>query len=109
MSAARGDKHRCISERDTPHGYWWRYTHAKDEPDDTLKAATMIALSVARDQARKDGRTYLVASTPLPMAAVYIFASGHPDARDAAITVMCECTPAGECIRRPGVRTSIRH
>jgi hypothetical protein len=39
MSAARGDKYRCISERETPYGYWWRYTHFQDEPDDTLKAA----------------------------------------------------------------------
>ena len=109
MSATRDDKYRCISERKTPYGYWWRYTHAQDEPDKTLKAATMIAVNVARDKARKDGKTYLVASTPLPMAAVYIFASDHPDARDPAINVFLEYTPAGECIRRPSTRTATRH
>jgi hypothetical protein len=109
MSARRDDKYRCISERETPYGYWWRYTHAQDEPDDTLKAATMIAVNVARDKARKDGKTYLVASTPVPMAAVYIFASDHPDAADPAINVMLELTPSGKSIRRPGFRTSVRH
>jgi hypothetical protein len=109
MSAARDDKYRCITERETPYGYWWRYAHSDGEPEDTLKAATMIAVSVARDKARQDGKTYLVASTPLPEAAVYIFASDHPDARDAAINVMLEYTPAGACIRRPGIRGAARH
>jgi hypothetical protein len=68
-----------------------------------------IAVNVARDQARKDRKTYLVASTPLPNAAIYIFASDHPDARDPAINVMLELTPSGESIRRPGFRTSVRH
>jgi hypothetical protein len=105
MSATIDDKYRCIGERETPYGYWWRYTHFQDEPDDTLKAAAMIAVNVARDKARKDGRTYLVASTPLTAAAVYVFACDHPDAHDAAINVMCEFTPAGERIRRPGIRS----
>jgi hypothetical protein len=109
MSATRDDKYRCITERETPYGYWWRYAHSQDEPDDTLKAVTMIAVSVARDKARQDGRTYLVASTPLPRAAIYVFASDHPDAGDAAINVMLEYTPAGEHIRRPGIRGAPRH
>jgi hypothetical protein len=25
----------CITERQTPFGYWWRYTHSKGEPEDT--------------------------------------------------------------------------
>jgi hypothetical protein len=69
----------------------------------------MIAVSVARNEARKRGKPYCVASTPLPMAAVYVFACDHPDARDAAINVMLEYTPEGERIRRPGFRTSARH
>jgi hypothetical protein len=109
MSATPDDKYRCITERETPYGYWWRYAHAQGEPDDTLKAATMIAVNVAREEARRRGKTYLVASTPLPMAAVYIFASDHPDAADPAINVMLELTPSGESIRRPGFRTAVRH
>ena len=69
----------------------------------------MIAVNVAREEARRRGKTYLVASTPLPMAAVYIFASDHPDAADPAINVMLELTPSGESIRRPGFRTAVRH
>jgi hypothetical protein len=109
MSAVRGDKYRCITERETPFGYWWRYAHSQDEPEDTLKAATMIAVNVAREEARRRGKTYCVASTPLPTAAVYVFACDHPDARDAAINVMLEFTPEGQRIRRPGLRTSARH
>jgi hypothetical protein len=99
----------CITERETPFGYWWHYTHSQGEPDDTLKAATIIAVNVARDKARKDGKTYLVASTPPPTATVYIFASDHPDAADPAINVMLELTPSGKSIRRPGFHTSPRH
>ena len=109
MSAVQDNKYRCITERETPHGYWGRYTHSQDEPDDTLKAATMIAVNVARNEARKRGKNYCVASTPLPTAAVYIFASDHPDAADPAINVMLELTPSGESIRRPGIRTAARH
>ena len=109
MSATRDDKYRCITERETPFGYWWRYTHSQDEPDDTLTAAIMVAGQVAAEEARKRGKTYLVASTPQPKAAVYVFACDHPDARDAAINVMFEFTPAGERIRRPGPRTAARH
>jgi hypothetical protein len=41
--------------------------------------------------------------------AVYVFSCDHPDARNAAINVMFEFTPAGERIRRPGTRTVRRH
>lgn len=109
MSAAPRGGSGCITERETPHGYWWRYTHSQDEPDDTLTAAIMVAGQVAAEEARKRGKTYCVASTPQPAAAVYVFASDHPDARDAAINVMFEFTPAGERIRRPGPRTAARH
>ena len=98
-----------VTERHTAFGTWWRYTHAQDEPDDTLKAAIRVAGEVAATEARKRGKTYLVASTPLPMAAVYIFASDHPDAADPAINVMLEPTPSGESIRRSGFRTAVRH
>lgn len=33
---------------------------------------------------------------PLPAAAVYVFASDHPDVRKVGINVMFEFTPAGE-------------
>jgi hypothetical protein len=109
MSATRDDKFGCITERETPFGYWWRYTHSDDEPKNTLTAAIMVAGEVAATEARKRGKTYLVASTPKPAPAVYVFASGHPDAGDPAINVMFEFTPAGERIRRPGIRSATRH
>jgi len=58
---------------------------------------------------RRTGKTYFVASTALPSPAVYVFACDHPDARNAAITIMVEQTPAGERIRRPGIRRATRH
>ena len=57
--AARNKPH-CITERETPHGYWWRYTHPAGEPEETFFAATGIAASVAADQAKKRGKTYYV-------------------------------------------------
>ena len=109
MSAAPDNASDCITERDTQHGYWWRYTHSRDEPQDTLTAVFMIASDVAATEARKRGKTYYVASTPQPTAAVYVFACDHPDALDARINVMLESTPAGKRIRRAGIRTATRH
>jgi len=50
------------------------------EPQDMLMAAIMVATNVAREEARRRGKTYLVASTSQPM-------------------------PDGERIRRPGKRS----
>jgi hypothetical protein len=73
----------CITERMTPHGYWWRYRHSAGEPQKTLDAAIMVASEVAADEARKAGKTFVVASVALPAAAVYVFAYDHPDAAEA--------------------------
>jgi hypothetical protein len=89
----------CITERETPDGYWWRYKHAKGEPQETLTAATAIALSVAADQARKFGKNYLVALRRPPSPEVYIFACDDPDANRPDLYTAFEFTPAGERIR----------
>jgi hypothetical protein len=109
MTAAHDDPAGCITERETAHGYWWRYRHSGGEPQDTLTAAIMIAGEVAATEARGRGKTYLVASASAPAPAVYVFACDHPDARMAGIDVMFELTPAGERIRRAGTRTVTRH
>ena len=98
-----------ITEIDTDFGYWWCYEAAPHHPDEAITAMIHIAKVVADAEARNSGKTYLVASIPQPMAAVYVFACNHPDARDAAINVMLEYTPAGECIRRPAIRKAARH
>jgi hypothetical protein len=100
--AARNKPH-CITERETPHGYWWRYTHSAGEPEETFFAATGIAASVAADQAKKRGKTYYV-SLSEPSLAVYVFACDHPDTRNPAIHTALEITPTGERIRRKVIR-----
>jgi hypothetical protein len=87
----------CITERQTAHGDWWRHRHSYDEPDDTLTAAIVIAAEVAADEARKSGKTNVVASTPEPSAAVYVFACDHPDASQADISIMYQPTPDRHC------------
>jgi hypothetical protein len=89
----------CITEIQTKHGYWWRYLHSAGEPQETLRMAIRIAGDVAADEARKSGKTYVVASAPQPEPAVYVFAWDHPDRQNGAISVMFEMTPQGECIR----------
>ena len=70
----------------------------------------MVAGEVAATEARKRGKTYFVASTPEPTAAVYVFACDHPDAGDRAINVMIEFTPDGKRIRRPAIhKAAARH
>ena len=112
MQASTGDSAdfaRSITEIDTDFGYWWCYEAAPHHPHEAITAMIHIAKVVADAEARNSGKTYLVASTPQPMAAVYVFACDHPDARDAAITVMLEFTPAGQRIRRGGGRRAARH
>jgi hypothetical protein len=101
-------RQQTITERETPHGYWWRYRHTDNEPQDTLLAAIMLAGEVAANEARKRGKTYCVARAASGDDAVYVFGCDHPDARDAAVNVMFEFTPAGERIRS-GPRTASRH
>ncbi|HKM69290.1 MAG TPA: hypothetical protein VJX94_04295 [Stellaceae bacterium] len=94
----------CITERTDEHGYWWRYQHSNDEPRDTLTAAITIAGEVAANEARKSGKTYVVASTPMPAPAVYVFACDHPDASKSGISIMYQLTPGGQSIRRSATR-----
>jgi hypothetical protein len=68
--------------------------------------AIRIAATVAADEARKNRKTYCVASTPQPSPAVYVFSCDHPDASNVAINIMYELTPQGRCIRHPGIRTA---
>jgi hypothetical protein len=58
------NKPDCITEKRTAQGFWWRYTHSKDEPNETIEMAIRAAGEVAADEARKSGKTYIVASTP---------------------------------------------
>jgi hypothetical protein len=99
----------CITERTDEHGFWWRYEHAEGDPRDTLLAAIMIAGNVAAAEARRNGKTHVVARAAQGVDAIYVFASDHPDARSAGINVMFAFTPEGERIRRPGIRTTSRH
>ncbi len=59
----------------------------------------MIAGEVAAEEARKRGKTYLVASAPPPSPAIYGFACDHPDAGEIATNAMFAFTPAGEPVR----------
>ncbi len=59
-----------------------------------------VAKVVADAEARNSGKTYLVGSTPQPDPALYVFACDHPDARNAAITIMVDCPPTGVPVRR---------
>ena len=69
----------------------------------------MIAGQIASEEARKRGKTHYVAQAASGDNAIYVFACDHPDARNAAISVMFGFTPAGERIRRPGPHTASRH
>jgi hypothetical protein len=75
----------------------------------TLTAAIIVAGEVAAQEARKSGKTYLVAGVACGGDAIYVFACDHPDARSAGINVLFEFTPGGERIRRPGTRAASRH
>jgi hypothetical protein len=48
----------------------------------------MVAGEVAANEARKSGKTYVVASTPQPSPAIYVFACDHLDTRKVRISIM---------------------
>ena len=103
VGTAAADAANCMKERETADGYWWCYQHAADKPDEAMIVAMRKAGEVAAEQARKRGKTYLVASTRQPSPAVYVFACDHPDAAKAGVTVLLGFPPAGERIRHePG-------
>jgi hypothetical protein len=70
--------------------------HPENEPRDALTTAIDMARDVAAQEALKSGKTYLVASTPEPARAVYVFASDHPDASKAGIEIMFEVKPESQ-------------
>ena len=80
MTVTPATKPGCITEHETPHGYWWRYQYSNNEPHDTLTAAIMVAGEVAATEARKRGNTYYVARAACGNDALYVFACDHPDA-----------------------------
>jgi hypothetical protein len=88
----------CITERQTAFGHWWRYSPSTpNEPDATLVAAIRVAATVAKDEARNTGKTFLVTRSRASPAAVYVFADDHPDARRLDLTALYEVTPSGKC------------
>lgn len=54
----------CITERQTEHGYWWRYQQSDGEARETLLAAIRIAGEVAATEARKSGKGCLASTSP---------------------------------------------
>jgi hypothetical protein len=109
MNAVPENDANCITARETPHGYWWRYRHSAGEPQVTLTAAIMLAGQVAAEEARKRGKTYYVARAASGAEAIYVFACDHPDARNASINVISEFLPSGARILRPGIRSANSH
>ena len=56
----------CITEREDAQGYWWCYRHSPSEPAETFEMAIRVAGEVAAAEARRRGKTYIVASTSQP-------------------------------------------
>jgi hypothetical protein len=85
-----------IAERHTAFGYCWRYTCSAGGPDPNLVGAIRIAAFVAEQEARKAGKTYLVATSSQRWPDVYVFPHDHPDAQRLDLTPMYEFTPSGD-------------
>src|SRR5262249_6257215 len=81
------------------YGFVFSYEHSDDEPEETLLAATVIAMNVAAEQAVKEGRTYVVASTPEPSYTVFVLPFGHPLIVKRALSVMNQTMPDGQRVR----------
>ena len=81
------------------YGFVFIYEHSDDEPDETLLAATAIAMNVAAEQAVKEGKTYVVASTTVPSYTVFVLPFGHPLIVKRALSIMNQLMPNGQRVR----------
>lgn len=83
------------------YGFVFIYEHSDDEPHETLLAATAIAMNVAAEQAVKEGKTYVVASTTVPLHTVFVLPVGHPLIVRRALSIMNQLMPDGTRVRSP--------
>jgi hypothetical protein len=83
------------------HGFVFIYTHSDDEPQETLLAATAIAMNVAAEQAVKERKTYVVASTPVPSYTVFVLPFGHPLIAERGLDIMNRLMSNGQRVRSP--------
>lgn len=89
----------CFFEDRNEHGYIWSYTHTPDEPGETLHAALAMAISVAGSLAVKEGKTYVIASTAVPLPTIFILPFGHPMIVERALQIMNHMLPDGRRVR----------
>jgi hypothetical protein len=81
------------------YGFVAIYEHSDDEPHDTLLAATAMFMNVAAAQAVEEGKTYVVASTPVPSYTVFVLPFGHPLIEKRALSIMNQLMPDGRRVR----------
>jgi hypothetical protein len=91
-------KSRRITERNTGHGYWWRFIPSEKEPGTKLIPVLRTAAARAAEESRESGKTTIVASAVKPAPTIYVFASDHPDARKPGISIWYELTPTGRLL-----------
>src|SRR5689334_1240216 len=98
MNVTPHDGSDCITERQTEHGYWWRYEHSDDEPLATLEAAIIVAGDVAAEEALKSGKTYFVARAACSPA--YLGRSARPRCKSCRARCADQAVAAGEAAAR---------
>jgi hypothetical protein len=73
------------------------YQHTRDEPFETLYAVRTMFCEVARAEAKKGAKTYVVALGTTPTV-LYVLPFGHPMITERALTIMYRLMPVGRCI-----------
>ena len=81
-------------------GFVAMYEHTPDEPFETLYAAQKVFCEVAGIEAKKDGKTYVVALGTTPTV-LYLLPFGHPMITEKALSIMYQLTPGGRRISMP--------
>lgn len=81
------------------YGFVFSYEHTPDEPTITLEGCILIARHIAAEEAVKDEKHYVVASTTEPAPAVYALPIDHPMIKEKALTINYLYTPDGQQIR----------
>ena len=94
----------CITESRDEYGYICSYTHTRDEPTDTLLAATAMMADVAADLAVKEGKTYVVAASTAPSVTVFLLPFGHPMIVERGLSIIKQLLPDGRYIPGPKPR-----
>jgi hypothetical protein len=88
-----------VHQRRAVHGFEWMVEVRSFVNDALLRSLMVTSANVAAREARQSGKTYVLATSPVPSRAIYVLAASHPRlVSHPQMTTRYEFTPSGQMI-----------